>query len=135
MRSARQTQIEQLLRDKGECSVEILARQLAVSDMTIRRDLERLAEQGRIVRTRGGAAPAEHVLFEFQFLQRARQNHHQKQAIGATAAALIEDGQSVLLDSGTTTLAVARHLVNRRGLVVITTSLPIAAMLQPASGE
>jgi DeoR/GlpR family transcriptional regulator of sugar metabolism len=134
MRSERLSAIEQLLRERGTCTVEALASELAVSDMTIRRDLQHLAEAGRVVRTHGGAAPAEQVLFEFQFLRRARQQGEQKDLIGERAAALVEDGQSVMLDSGTTTLSLARHLAARHRLVVITTSLPIAATLQSAVG-
>ncbi len=130
----RRSTIERLLRQHGECSVDFLAGTLGVSDMTVRRDLQRLAEEGRIVRTHGGAAPAEQVLFEFQFLRRSEHNRIQKDRIGKRAAALVEEGQSVLLDSGTTTLALARHLTQRRRQVVITTSLPIAAVLQPAVG-
>jgi DeoR/GlpR family transcriptional regulator of sugar metabolism len=134
MRNDRLTTIESLLREHGECTVEMLSRELNVSDMTIRRDLQRLAEAGRVVRTHGGAAPAEQVLFEFQFLRRARHQGEQKDTIGERAAALVEDGQSVMLDSGTTTLSLARHLINRKRLVVITTSIPIAATLQSATG-
>jgi DeoR family transcriptional regulator, fructose operon transcriptional repressor len=134
MRLERLAAIERLLRERGQCTVEVLASELNVSDMTIRRDLQHLAEAGRVVRTHGGAAPAEQVLFEFQFLRRTRQQGEQKDAIGERAAALVEDGQSVMLDSGTTTLSLARHLVRRQRLVVITTSLPIAATLQSAVG-
>ena len=134
MKTDRLSTIEQLLRERGECTVESLAIELNVSDMTIRRDLQRLAEAGRVVRTHGGAAPAEQVLFEFQFLRRARHQGEQKDTIGERAAALVEDGQSVMLDSGTTTLSLARHLASRRRLVVITTSIPIAATLQSAIG-
>lgn len=110
--------------------MESLSRSLGVSDMTVRRDLQRLAQSGRIVRTHGGAAPSEQVTFEFQFLRRAKLNQQQKDQIGARAARLVQDGQSVLLDSGTTTLALARHLRARQGVTVITTSLPIASALQ-----
>jgi len=134
MKTGRRRQIQQLLREHGDCSVEFLAAQLQVSDMTVRRDLQQLADEGRVVRTHGGAAPAEQVMFEFQFLRHADQNRKEKRAIGERAAALIESGQSVMLDSGTTTLALARHLVGRTRLTVITTSLPIAATLQRAGG-
>ncbi len=130
----RHRQIQQLLRTHGECSVEFLAAELQVSDMTIRRDLQQLAAEDRVVRTHGGASPAERVMFDFPFLREAEQNRQQKQSIGAHAAMLIEDGQSVMLDSGTTTLALARQLLRRQRLAIITTSIPIAAVLQPAIG-
>ncbi|MCC6579856.1 MAG: DeoR/GlpR transcriptional regulator [Phycisphaeraceae bacterium] len=114
---------------QGECSVEHLASIFDVSGMTIRRDLASLSSTGRIVRTHGGAAPASRVSFEFRFLERARRQQEQKQLIADAAGALVTDGQSLLLDSGTTTLAVARQLKRKRGLTVITTSLPIASEL------
>jgi DeoR/GlpR family transcriptional regulator of sugar metabolism len=134
VRTSRHSRIEQLLEMHGGCSVEDLARELHVSDMTIRRDLQRLAQAGRLVRTHGGAAPAAQVMFEFQFLRRSRQHKREKEQIGVAAAKLIGARQSVLLDSGTTTLALARQLCNHQGLTIITTSLPIAAALQHAPG-
>lgn len=130
----RQRDILSVLTEDGECSVDTLARRFDVSDMTIRRDLQTLADAGRVIRTHGGATPAEQVRFEFQFLDRAKQNAPAKDAIGRAAATLVKDGQSVLLDSGTTTLAIARYLRTRQRLTVITTSLPIAAVLQDAAG-
>jgi DeoR family fructose operon transcriptional repressor len=85
------------------------------------------------VRTHGGAAPAEQVMFEFQFLERQKVQQEAKQRIGSVAASLVRDGQSVMLDSSTTTLAVARQLVEKR-VTIITTSLPIASVLQQAAG-
>ncbi len=130
MRSTRQDRIVRFLHSRGECSVADLARLLGASQMTIRRDLDALARAGKARRTFGGAAPAERVLFEFQFLQREREHRAAKAAIARAAARIVRDGQSVLLDSGTTTLAVARELKARRGLTVLTTSLPIASELQ-----
>jgi DeoR family transcriptional regulator, fructose operon transcriptional repressor len=119
-----------LLAARGDCSVQELAGVLGVSGMTIRRDLQALAERGKAIRTHGGAAMAERISFEFDFLRRAKENEDAKTAIGIAAAALIQDGQSVMLDSGTTTLALARRLCGRKRLTVITTSLPIASQLQ-----
>ena len=130
MQLARHQQIVELLQARGHCGVDVLARELAVSEMTIRRDLQALAEEGRVARTHGGAAPVEQVLFEFEFLRRARENRAEKDQIGLAAAAMVPEGKSIILDSGTTTLAVARQLRLRRRLTVITTSLPIAAVLQ-----
>ena len=134
MQPSRHRQIMDILRDRGTCSVEDLARQCGVSDMTIRRDLQRLAEGGQLVRTHGGAAAAEQVAFEFQFLRRSKVHRAEKDRIGRAAADLVQDGQSVMLDSGSTTLAIAKHLRVKKGLTVITTSLPIASALQQAPG-
>ncbi|MBN1558031.1 MAG: DeoR/GlpR transcriptional regulator [Lentisphaerae bacterium] len=112
------------------CHVGTLARQLGVSEMTVRRDLDALAAEGRIVRTHGGAAPASGVVFQFKFLERAAEHRAAKEAIARRAAGLVPDGAAVALDSGTTTLALARALRARDGLTVITSSLPIASELQ-----
>ena len=98
--------------------------------MTIRRDLDSLAAEGRIVRTYGGAAPASGVVFEFRFLERANERRAAKEAIGRRAGELVTDGMTVMLDSGTTTLALARQLRGKQGLTIVTTSLPIASELQ-----
>ena len=128
--SQRQNQILEILQTKGECSVDYLAKKFDTSGMTVRRDLRILADQGRVIRTHGGAAIANGVNFEFAFLKRTKLNKLQKEAIGNLAASLIKDGQSVVLDSGTTTLAIAEQLRHRRGVKVVTTSLPVASLLQ-----
>lgn len=128
--SQRQNQILEILQTKGECSVDYLAKKFDTSGMTVRRDLRILADQGRVIRTHGGAAIANGVNFEFAFLKRTKLNKLQKEAIGNLAASLIKDGQSVVLDSGITTLAIAEQLRHRRGVKVVTTSLPVASLLQ-----
>lgn len=126
----RHEKIADLLRTRGECSVDFLARQLGVCGMTVRRDLQAMANDGRVIRTHGGATRAERISFEFQFLGRSRQNYAAKEAIAVAAAELVRPGQSVMLDSGTTTLALARRLKDRKDLTIITTSLPIASEMQ-----
>jgi DeoR/GlpR family transcriptional regulator of sugar metabolism len=126
----RQKQMCELIAQRGECSIEQLMDQFGVSGMTVRRDLQSLADQGKVIRTHGGAAMAERISFEFEFLNRIRENHAAKDAIATAAATQIKDGESVMLDSGTTTLELAKRLRGRDGLTVITSSLPIAAQLQ-----
>lgn len=126
----RQKQIAELIAQRGECSIEELVEQFGVSGMTLRRDLQTLADQGKVIRTHGGAAMAERISFEFEFLNRVRDNQLGKEAIAAAAAAQIKDGETVMLDSGTTTLELAKQLRGRHGLTIITSSLPIAAQLQ-----
>jgi DeoR/GlpR family transcriptional regulator of sugar metabolism len=126
---SRQAGITELLNTEGEQSVEALAERFGVSAMTIRRDLQSLAENGQVIRTHGGAAPSSRVSFEFRFLERARQSAGAKESIAAAAAELVHDGERLMLDSGTTTLALARRLRARSDLTVITTSLPIASEL------
>lgn len=132
--NARQRQIVEILTTRGECSVEALSTRLGVSAMTIRRDLADLAAAGKVIRTHGGATAVEQVRFEFDFLGRMRSHEVAKRAIAKAAAQYVEDGQTVMLDSGTTTLALAQQLRGRRRLTLITTSLPIASTLQSAPG-
>jgi DeoR/GlpR family transcriptional regulator of sugar metabolism len=126
---SRRQQILEGLERSGELSVEALAERFSVSGMTIRRDLQELADEGRVIRTRGGAAAAGRVSFEFGFLERAQRQSAEKDQIARRATSLVQPGQSVLLDSSTTTLAIARRLVMIPGLTVITTSLPVASEL------
>jgi DeoR/GlpR family transcriptional regulator of sugar metabolism len=126
----RQDRICEWIARQGECSIEELAGRLGVSGMTIRRDLLALAEKGKVIRTHGGAIIAERVSFEFDFLHRLREHQAAKEAIAVAAAAQVQDGESVLLDSGTTTLELAKRLREKQRLTVVTTSLPIAAQLQ-----
>lgn len=130
----RQEQIAALLETQEHCGVAELARRLGVSDMTIRRDLRALASHGRAIRTHGGAAATPRVSFEFEFLRRGKTQESAKRAIAAAAAQFVRDGERVLLDSGTTTLALAQLLKSKRDLTVITTSLPIASTLQFCAG-
>ena len=130
----RHQEILELLRARGSCSVDFLARRLGVSEMTIRRDLQTLEEEARVVRTHGGATLAERVAFEFSFLQRTQVNQAAKHAIAAAAAREIGKARTLMLDSGTTTLALAERLKSHTGLTVITTSLPIASTLQFSPG-
>lgn len=130
----RHRQIEEWLNQNGECSVESLAQKFQVSEMTIRRDLMVLAKTGRIIRTHGGAMPGEKVLFEFQFLQRSLLNQDEKEEIAAVASQFVYEGQSVMMDSGTTTLALARRLCKKNNITIVTSSLPIAAVTQNCPG-
>lgn len=126
---ARRHRILELLDREGEAPVEMLAERFGVSGMTIRRDLQDLADEGRVLRTHGGAAPAQRISFEFRFLENARQHADAKREIANLAASLVEPGQTVILDSSTTTLAIAKRLKAIDRLTVVTTSLPIASEL------
>jgi DeoR family glycerol-3-phosphate regulon repressor len=111
----------------GTVSVEELATFFEVSRETIRRDLRALAGRGRLDVVHGGASRRE--VHEPALAQRFSENTEGKAAIGRLAASLVEDGMVVLLDSGTTTLAVARALAPKRGLTICTNSLAVAQLL------
>lgn len=105
-----------------------LAQQLGVSQMSVRRDLSRLAHEGKLTRVHGGAVIADGDEPPFGVIEVERAAA--KQRVGAAAAELVEDGQTIMIDIGTTTLAFARHL-HGRPLTVITSSLAIVQELLP----
>lgn len=119
---SRRSDITALLRERGFASVNTLAEAFKVDTSTIRRDLDRLQVEGAILRTHGGAVPASahEAPVAASDLVRAAE----KRAIGAAMADRIEEGQSILLDGGTTTLEVARALHHER-LTVVTHDLRI----------
>lgn len=123
----RQQLILQRLRDHGQVVAADLSRELAVSEDTIRRDLRELARTGALQRVHGGALPASPALADLQV--RAGRPVADKAALGAAAAALIEPGQVVLVDGGTTTVQLVRALPPTLVATVITHSPVIAAEL------
>jgi DeoR family transcriptional regulator, glycerol-3-phosphate regulon repressor len=127
-RSQRQREIMARLRGGRTLSVTALAAELAVSDETIRRELRALEDHGVIIREHGGARMATPV-HEGPLHQRMEENAEAKVRIARAAAELVEDGQIVFIDSGTTSCFIARHLVERRSLTVITNSLRVASDL------
>ena len=129
-KESRQYDILEQISQHGEQSVSELAVHFAVSEMTIRRDLDEMVLRGAILRTHGGGAPVGRVAFDFQFMGRATDQIQEKNQIAECAARLVQPGMTVLLDSGTTTLAIARALRGIPQLKIITTSLPIASELQ-----
>ncbi|GAA2122020.1 DeoR/GlpR family DNA-binding transcription regulator [Streptomyces synnematoformans] len=101
-----------LLAERGRLDVEAVAAEVAVSAATIRRDLDQLAEQQLLVRTRGGAVPND-VAYDLPLRHRAGRDAAEKERIGRAAAAMVERGMVVGLNGGTTTAAVARALAAR----------------------
>jgi DeoR/GlpR family transcriptional regulator of sugar metabolism len=124
----RRRRLLELITRQGYATLDELVRVLGVSESTIRRDLENLDLAGSIKRTHGGAVYAGEVRSMPAFDERTGTAAAEKRSIGQAAAALLEDGDTVLLDGGTTTLEVARALIGRR-VQVVTNSLPIAQLL------
>jgi DeoR family transcriptional regulator, fructose operon transcriptional repressor len=114
---------------RGSASVFTLAQQLEVSEMTIRRDLNDLEREGLVRRVYGGAVSARGRGYEPALIIRAREHAEAKRAIGERAARLVADGDSIALDVGSTTFELARSLLGRHNLTVITPSLEIANLL------
>lgn len=115
-------------------SVTDLAARFGVSESTIRRDLRELEEAGLIQRTHGGAVLPDLRRYEPSFHQKEAERRQEKNAIARIAARLVNDGDTIILDSGTTTLALARLLHGRTNLTVVTNSIVIAAELAGAPG-
>ncbi|KEI73354.1 transcriptional repressor AgaR [Endozoicomonas elysicola] len=130
----RREAIVRLVRDKGLARVEELAEHFKVSSVTIRNDLNYLDNKGLLLRSHGGAMALDDVVKEMPFDDKGSVNISQKEAIGAAAARLVNDGESIILDSGTTTQQLAKHLVNNKNLVVMTNGLNVASELVKASG-
>lgn len=122
----RRAEILELIERKGYVSLQDLVERVKASESTVRRDLEHLDRIGQIRRTRGGAAYIGESLTAFE--DRRSRAAAEKQQIGRRAADLVEDGETVLLDGGTTTLEVARALA-AKSLQVVTNSLPIVNVL------
>ena len=123
-----------LLKNGKPLVVAELAKKFNVSEMTVHRDLNKLQQQGQIERTYGGAMPAERMEFEFDFASRRASNHKAKKSIAEEALKLIQPGQRIILDNGTTTLELAYLLKDYKDLTVITPSLAVASVLQFSSG-
>jgi DeoR family transcriptional regulator of aga operon len=126
----RRREILDALHRDGRVLVKDLARRFRISQITIRKDLEFLDGQGVIQRTHGGALPLRAgALLDPTVREKEKLHRKQKMQIAMAASRLVEQGQSVLLDSGTTTMAIARALKGMAQLTVITNALNIAAEL------
>jgi len=125
----RRHQIMALLNEAGEASVEHLARQFETSEVTIRKDLTALENNGLLLRRHGGAVPIPQELVVEEAPSEV------KRAIGRAAAALIPDHHRIVIDYGRTTAAVIPELERKRGLVVMTNSLHVANALRELENE
>jgi len=121
----RQKQITQLIKQRGVVKVNELSELFNVSVLTIRRDLDVLEEQGVLERSHGGAVLRQSMPVEPLFAQKEQRYRMQKQAIAQAAAQLIEDGDMVLINSGSTTLEIIRALADKR-ITIITNNIGAA---------
>jgi DeoR/GlpR family transcriptional regulator of sugar metabolism len=128
----RQERIARIVEEHGRARVNDLAAQFHVSGVTIRKDLVVLESEHRLVRAHGGAIAIDQSRPELSFEIRERLQADEKVHIGAAAAALVHDGESIVMDASTTALSVARHLKARVGwsqLTVVTNGLRLASEL------
>ncbi len=126
----RRQRILGLLAERPGVKVTELARELDVSEGTIRNDLTALEDDGQLTRVRGGAVVStDHAINRSFFAGRARVNALAKQHIAGRAADLVEDGDAILLDASSTVYAMARFLQNRRNLTIVTNGIDVARAL------
>jgi DeoR/GlpR family transcriptional regulator of sugar metabolism len=129
----RQALILDRVRQSGGVRVADLVRELEVSDMTVRRDLEILHEQGLLEKVHGGAtAPSRLTSYEPAFATKSALQQAEKAAIADEAAAMVEPGMAIAISAGTTTYALAGRVAEIPGVTVVTNSLRVAEILHLA---
>jgi len=119
----RRNQILEILRTQGSARVTQLSDLLGVAEITIRRDLEQLESKATLERTHGGAIYSHYMRRAPLYMDKHALHYDEKCAIGAAAAALVEDGDTLLIGSGSTTMQIFRLLRGRKDLRVITSSM------------
>jgi DeoR family fructose operon transcriptional repressor len=130
----RKTRIVEYVNLKSRASVKELCNEFNVSASTVRRDLKELEDAERIKRTHGGAIPIEHKMnMNSLFGEKQSSYQNEKMGIARKAVELIEDGDKIILDSGTTTYELAKLIIGKR-LTVVTNSIVIAQILQEGEG-
>ncbi|MFF5996928.1 DeoR/GlpR family DNA-binding transcription regulator [Lysinibacillus sp. KU-BSD001] len=125
----RQQKMIELLEDKGMMKLSALSKVLQVSMETVRRDVQTLVEQGAVTKFYGGIKLVKHDKAESLLATRLRENLSEKERIAQRCASFIEEGDSIFLDSGTTTFHIAKYIKHYKQLTVITNSLPIVLEL------
>ena len=128
--NARQQQLLEQIQAEGELKINELKLRYDVTEMTIRRDLEKLEKLGDVRRTFGGVV---WIGRDVALQVRAEAMREEKNRIGKKAAAYVQPGESVFIDGGSTTLQIARSLTPLAGLTVVTNALNVAAELQNRS--
>jgi len=130
----RREQIMKLLKEDGSAKVGDLAKIFKVSEVTIRQDLEKLESEDLIIREHGGAflKNVEEQVRSLSLMN--KENLDKKELIGKKAAEFIDNGDVIILDSGSTTTEIAKNLIGRRNLTVITNALNIAIILGSEPG-
>lgn len=128
----RKREIAQYVQSRGRALVPELAVQFNVSESTVRRDLRDLEEARQLRRTHGGAVAIEQDSVEPTFIEKEDRYRSQKEEIARSALAFIEEGDTIFLDSGTTTYYLAQHLKDFQELTVVTNSNMVAEVLKQA---
>jgi DeoR family fructose operon transcriptional repressor len=116
----RQRKILEEIRNRGASTISELSKDFSVSEMTIRRDLDRLEQEGLIKRTYGGALSLELATFEPTFQEKGAVNIEEKRRIGTAAVSMINQGNTIFLTTGTTTMQIVKNLVKSRPVINLT---------------
>ncbi|CAM4299157.1 MAG: DeoR/GlpR family DNA-binding transcription regulator [Paenibacillus macerans] len=130
----RKRRIVEYVRQYRTATVAALAQEFGVHGATIRRDLAEIEQEGVLKRTHGGVIMEQWTHDEPSFYDRRNQHLEEKMRIGRRAASLVEDGENIIIDSGTTTLHIATHLVGRSDITVVTNDMNVAVELRDAPG-
>ncbi len=127
---SRRKMILERIHETGEVLITDLSKEFSVSEVTIRNDLEYLEQKNLLIRARGGALHSEnHVGIDPRLTEKNKLHTREKAAIGKKAASLIRDGETIIIDSGSTTAEIVKNLSQVRQLNVITNALNIANQL------
>ena len=129
----RRNAISEILAARGKVIVSELAREFSVTEETIRRDLDRLEKDGLATKTYGGAVAGNSSSVDIPYRVRMGVNVEQKKAIAEKVAALIKDGQRIMLDASSTAIYVTRAIKNKKNITVITNSVEILLELAEKS--
>ncbi len=127
----RQSMIVEMIRRYGSVQVDMLAQELGVSAMTIRRDLVKLEEENKIERCHGGAVAKQ----EETYADKQISHQHEKQKLAEICAAFVSEGDTIFLDAGTTTYEIARLIRDIKGILIVTNDLEIAQLLKSSEAE
>lgn len=124
---SRRAKISEIINKNGQVKINELVNVFNVSEVTIRNDLDQLEEKGLLIRTRGGGIKIQRVGIDYKLNEKSKLHSKEKQSIGKKAAELVQDSDTIIIDSGTTTLEVARNLCSFNNLTIITNALNIAS--------
>ncbi|MEA2007907.1 MAG: DeoR/GlpR family DNA-binding transcription regulator [Chloroflexota bacterium] len=119
----RRNRIHEIIRDQGIVRVSALSDLFDVAEITIRRDLEQLEQVGYLERTHGGAVYSRRMQLETSYTEKDQIHRQEKEQIGVEAAALVENEDIILVNSGSTTLQIFRHLADQKRIRVITSNM------------
>ena len=125
----RRAEIARILEKEGSITVDRICEQFEVSAVTARGDLNELERRGRLQRVHGGALPVDHTLVVADINDRMNVNVVAKRRIGRVAAGMVRDGDSILVDSGSTTFEFVAQLEGKEGITIVTHDLAIANLV------